>query len=527
MKKPKLITFIAILTFLNFSTVFSQSLFQFKLSENISKVSLYPVEDKGILIFEMLYVSKKNQELKITLLNNVYEQKWTKKFEHIGFTLDRIKLSEDKKKVFASFFSDSKKNQWSHRVLYNEKLRIVAINLEDGTNEIMDAEIPSNATLQDFGSTDEMIYAHFSDKGTFKNKAYAIVKSLQTKQNHVVELGEDITLIDYIGCYTTNNDGSIYTMLSYKDKAKDFIGCEIDQIKVDGQLTKISKTALSEEKEWPFDCVAFHVENSIRLFGYDMLNSAMTMDMIEPASSFALLKLENNKVSSFVTTGFGDLKHPMISINENVLTGFIESKIKENKAKKGKLDQAFNIVSHPTIKSGDLYYSFFESYAPIYDITTSKSPSGMSSSQTKKYSESFFPHLQVACFDAEGNLKWDNNCKLKKFTREKGNANSTWQVNEDGTVSAVTHTNNYQIFLYKAKNGNTVKEEKSTFRDILNESEWKDMVGGSSIILSGSQYSFSVVAIPFNTDDSNWKVCYFAQKDKKSPYYLVFKPYKF
>jgi hypothetical protein len=316
-------------------------------------------------------------------------------------------------------------------------------------------------------------------------------------------------------------------MISYKDKAKDFIGCEIDKLQPDGKKVKMSKTALSEESEWPFDCTAFYNGISLQLFGYDMLNDAMSMDLIEPASAFSMLKIESNKVSSFSTTGFGELKHPMVSISENPLTGFIEGKIKENRAKKGKLDQAFNIVSHPTIKSGDFYYSFFESYAPIYEITTTKSPSGMGTSQSKKYKESFFPHLQFACFNEEGNLIWDNNCKLKKFTREKGNTNSTWQVDEDGTVSSVTHTDNYQIFLFKTKKDHTIKEEKSTFRDILNEVEWKDMVASQSISLSGSQYSFSVVAIPLSMDNSNWTVCYIGQKDKKSPYYLYFKPFKF
>ncbi|MCX6230464.1 MAG: hypothetical protein NTZ33_02865 [Bacteroidetes bacterium] len=525
MKRKFQFIFILMLIISNLSVI-SQNTFKFQLTVDYAAVDLFPVENKGILIFERVYTSKKVQDLKVTFLNNKYEKTWSITIDHVGFKLDRIRLSEDKKKIFAAYYSDSKRNQWSHRVLYNEKIRIIAISLEDGENELMDAEIPSNATLRDFGSTEEMMYANFSDLGTFKNKAYSIIKVKKTKQLQTIQLGEEIKLVDYIGCYTSD-DGSMYTMLSYKDKAKDFIGCEIDKISAEGGLTRVSKTALSEEKEWPFDCLPFHIDKAIHFFGFDMLNSSRTADMVEPASSFAMLKVENNKVSSFSTTGFGSLKHPMVAISDNILTGFIEKKIKENKAKKGTLEQSFNIVAHPTIKSGDLYYSFFESYAPIYEVTTSKSGSGMGTTQSTKYSESFFPHIQVACFDADGNLKWDNNCKLKKFTREKGSANSTWQVDDEGTVSSVTHTNSYDLILFKTKNGNTLKEVNSSFRSLLNESEWKDMVGSKGISFSGSQYSYSVAAIPFVTEESNWKICYLAQKDKKSPFYLVFKSYNF
>jgi len=529
MRKIKWMMIIVMVTIIGL-TVKAQNQKRYELSSNYEDVAVFSAENSGVFILEKIKNDRKNIELKLTLIDRAFEVKWTTTLKNENYTLDRIKLSADKKKVFVAFYSDSKKNQWSHRIMYNEKVRILSVNLTDGSYDKMDQEIEDNATLKDFGSSSEMVYAVFSDKNAFKSRMYVKVCPVQSTKNVTVQLAEEVkNAIDFIGAYTDDSDGSIYTMYSFSDKKN--ICCQIDKITADGKLVKISKTPLTDEGEWPFDCDAFRNGSAVSFFGYDMQAKAQGQYLIEPASAFSMLKVEDNKVTAFATTSFAELNNPMIMLsNENdLLTSFFEKKAKESKLKKGTLYQGFNTITHSTIKSGDLYYSFFESYAPIYEVTTTQSTiAGMPDKKTKTYKETFFPHLQVACFDEEGNLKWDQNCKLSKFTYKKGNANTNWQVAEDGTVSAITHTDSYDLFFFKAKNGIVLKEEQSnSFKDVFTKDEYADMVSGKNILLSGSQYPYSKVMIPFATENGNWLICYVSRKDRKSTSYLTFKPYKF
>ncbi len=502
----------------------------YELSENYEDVAVFAAEQSGVFIIEKIKYDRKNIDLKISLIDLNFEVKWTKTLKNEKYILDRIKLSADKKKVFVAFYSDSKKNQWSHRIMYNEKVRILSVTLADGTIDQMDQEIEDNATLKDFGSSDEFVYAVFSDKNAFKSRMFVKGCPLQSTKNFTVKLAEDVkNAIDFIGAYTDQTDGSIYTMYSFSDKKN--ICCQIDKITSDGKLVKISKTPLTAEEEWPFDCEAFQNGSSVSFFGFDMQAKANGQYLIEPASAFSMLKIDENKVTAFATTSFTELNNPIIMLrNENdLLTSLFEKSAKESKLKKGTLFQGFNTITHPSIKSGGLYYSFFESYAPIFEITTTKSTiAGMPDKKTKTFKETFFPHLQVACFDEEGNLKWDQNCKLNKFTYKNGNANTNWQVAQDGTVSSITLTDSYDMFLFKAKNGIVLKEEHSnSFNDVFTKEEYADMVSKRDIFLSGSQYPYAKVTIPFATENGNWLICYVTRKDRKSTSYLTFKPYKF
>ncbi len=526
MKKIKLIVLMVIIIVSNF-TAKAQNNFTFKLTPDYKDVAVYSVENKGILVFERIKNEKKIYELNIYFLDDKLETKWTKTIENSDFKIDKIKTTEDKSKVVVSFFDGQKDNKWSHKIIFDDLIRILSINLENGDNVMMDAKLPYRAVMEDFGVTSEQIYGIFVDKGFTKTKVCAIIKSLQEKKNFTVNMGEDIKVLAYTGSYTLPTDGNVYTMLTYADKAKGIITCQIDQISPEGKITKVSKKALSEDIEWPMYCQAFHTGNAVNLFGFDMLFKASTFDMVEPVSGFSMLKIEDQKINSFATTGFGDLNHIMISVNDDGLFGSIQKKVKEKRAQKGTLNQPFNIIPHPTVKMGDLYYSFFESYAPIYEVTKELNPSGKSYSEKKKVKETFFPHIQVACFDAEGNLKWDNNYKLEKFTRDKASLNTTWQVSEDGVVSSITHTDSYKIFKFKTSEENVIKEEETSFKKILDDGEWKDMVSAKDLLISGSHYAFALVALPLKTDGGNWVICYIARKDRKSASYLTFKPYKF
>ena len=247
MKKLKLYSIIVVLAIISISLK-AQDYKSFKIDPLNINLAVYPIGNNGILILEKLKHDKKNIDLKVTFLDKSFEIKWTKTFNNGDFNLDRISPSEDKKKVTLAFFTKGKKIFYSHRVLYNDYVRLVSMNLENGDYEKMESEIKDNATLKEFGSTKELIYGIFSDKNMFKSRMYVLAYSIPNKKNYTIKLGEGTKhTIDFIASYHNDDEASLYTMFSYKDN--DNVCCQIDEINGEGGISKVSKKALSDEKE--------------------------------------------------------------------------------------------------------------------------------------------------------------------------------------------------------------------------------------------------------------------------------------
>ncbi len=528
MKNIKIYALVVLLAIINLS-VRAQDNKSIKIDQDYSNIAIYSVENNGILVLEKIKHDRKNIELKVTFLDKKLDIKWTKTLNYGDFKFDRASTSEDKKTVSVAFYTEGKKIFYSHRVMYNDKVQIISFNVEDGSYEKMESEIKDNATLKEFGSTKDLVYGIFSDKNGVKCRMYVKAYSITNKKSFTVKLGEGVKHgIDFIGSYYNDNEGSLYTMFSYSDEKN--ICCQIDQLSSDGKLTKVSKSSLTDEGEWPFDCVFFHNGNTINMFGFDMQSKAQDRDQVEPASAFSMLRIEENKVKAFTTTGFTEINKPMILLTKNndIVADYFEKKSKEKKLKKGTLYQGFNAVTHQSIKSNDLYYSFFESYLPVMEVTTTKSSfANMPDRKSSQFKEVSFAHIQIACFDVDGNLKWDQNCKLNKFTRPRGSLNTIWTVDDDGTFIGLTHYGSSSVYLFKAKNGETIKEDNFYLKNCFTKDEWKDEVSANNISFSGSHYNVEVVALPLITETGNFVVCCVSRKDRKSPTYLVFKPYKF
>ena len=260
-----------------------------------------------------------------------------------------------------------------------------------------------------------------------------------------------------------------------------------------------------------------------------MQSEASDDGQVEPSSAFAMLKVDNNKVSAFSSLTYTDLKKPIILIKEkegDFLGNLFRKEIKEARLKNGKLCQGFNTVNHPTIKSGDLYYCLFESYIPEYEIVTTKSSlPNMPDSKSEKFKNVRIGHVQLACFDVEGNLQWDQNYKLKGFTFPRGTANTIWTVDEDGTVITLTEDNG-KTHLLKVHNGEILQDEDINYRNCFTKEEWKE-VDPSDFYYPGILYGMGYLAIPLTTETGNFVICYVTHKGQKNASYINFRPYKF
>jgi hypothetical protein len=397
---------------------------------------IVPFGEKGVIFFYAVLENKKDQKYKwaFTLYDVNFQKKWRKDVPtDLAFKL-------------ASFKSDS-----NYLYLYLEKkykssstneFEIIKLDVNTSETKVVEAVNPDNSTITSFEVVDDIAMLGGRKNPTTGQSVGQIFFSIT-----LVPLFSGLTLLKYqpslimVDLKTSKvkslsepikGQGYVESIEMFPDKGKSFVSVKnfvqrktnriyIDQYSFAG-VKSATIELKSDDPDRKLSSVNMLPINDNEYFIIGTYNNKVRGKAANPAHSgfsessngIYLSKIVNNVQTYTKFLNFAKFKSFFSSLDDKKADK-MKMQAKKKEARGGEMTYDYSLIVHDIIVRDSNYIMLAELYYPQYrtEVYTSYDAYGQPYTTTYTIFEGYrYSSAIIACFDKDGNLKWDNSFEI-------------------------------------------------------------------------------------------------------------------